>query len=67
MVNQQLTAAVKQIALENGLLVTKEFGSAIRISWLLTLADLDADRPSGEDACDHCLRCLDACPVNALV
>jgi len=51
---------------ENGLLVTKEFGSAIRLSGLLTTADLDADPPSGEDACDHCLRCIDACPVNAL-
>jgi epoxyqueuosine reductase QueG len=51
---------------ENGLLVTKEFGSAIRIAGLLTLADLNADRPSDEDACDHCLRCIDACPANAL-
>ena len=51
---------------ENGLLVTKEFGSAIRISGLLTLADLDADRPSDEDVCDHCLRCIEACPVNAI-
>jgi epoxyqueuosine reductase QueG len=51
---------------ENGLLVTKECGSAIRISGLLTLADLNADPPLDEDVCDHCSRCVDACPVNAL-
>jgi len=51
---------------ENGLLVTKEFGSAIRISGLLTLADLEADSPLSEDACDHCKRCMEACPVGAL-
>ena len=51
---------------ENGLLVTKEFGSAIRISGVVTTAALEPDHPLKEDACDHCGRCLDACPVSAL-
>jgi epoxyqueuosine reductase QueG len=51
---------------ENGLLVTKAFGSAIRIAGLVTAADLKADPPLGEDVCDHCMRCTDACPVQAL-
>ena len=51
---------------ENGLLVTPEYGSAIRISGLVTAAGLQADTPLKQDACDHCLRCAEACPVEAL-
>ena len=51
---------------ENGLLVTPEFGSAIRISGLVTTAELQADSPLKQDTCDHCMRCAEACPVNAL-
>lgn len=51
---------------ENGLLVTPEFGSAIRMSGLVTTAGLQADTPLKQDICDHCLRCAEACPVNAL-
>jgi epoxyqueuosine reductase QueG len=45
---------------ENGLLITKEFGSAIRISGLLTSADLEADSPLEEDVCNHCMSCVEA-------
>ena len=51
---------------ENGLLITKEFGSAIRISGLLTSADLEADSPLEEDVCNHCMSCVEACPSGAL-
>jgi epoxyqueuosine reductase len=52
---------------ENGLLVTREFGSAIRISGLVTTADLEPDPPLPEDVCDHCMACVAACPANALL
>jgi epoxyqueuosine reductase QueG len=51
---------------ENGLLITKQFGAAIRISGLVTSAELKADMPSDEDVCDHCMRCVEACPARAL-
>jgi len=52
---------------ENGLLITKEFGAAIRISGLVTSADLEDDLALEEDVCDHCMRCIEACPVGALL
>ena len=51
---------------ENGLLVTREYGAAIRLSGVLTRAELVPDAPLTEDACDHCGRCLAACPPEAL-
>lgn len=51
---------------ENGLLRTREFGAAVRISGVVTTAGLEADSPLEEDACDHCMRCVEACPVGAL-
>ena len=47
---------------ENGLLVIKEFGSAILISGLLILAALDTDTASREIICDHCMCCVETCP-----
>jgi epoxyqueuosine reductase QueG len=51
---------------ENGLLITKEFGAAIRISGLVTSAELKSDQALDVDRCDHCMRCIEACPVEAL-
>ncbi len=51
---------------ENGLLITKEFGAAIRMSGLLTSGALEADSPLEEDICSHCMRCIEACPSGAL-
>lgn len=51
---------------ENGLLVTRDYGSAVRLVGVLTTAPLNPDAPLQEDCCDHCGRCLAACPVSAL-
>ena len=51
---------------ENGLLITRKFGAAIRISGLVTSADLQADSALDEEVCDHCMGCIEACPVGAL-
>lgn len=51
---------------ENGLLVTREFGSATRISGLVTSAKLLPDAPLAEDICDHCMKCVESCPTGAL-
>jgi len=51
---------------ENGLLVTKEFGAAIRLSGVVTSAELEVDPPLDEDVCDHCMRCIEVCPAKAL-
>ena len=51
---------------ENGLLVTPEFGSAVRVSGVVTAAELPGDPPVEEDVCDHCMRCIEVCPTGAL-
>jgi epoxyqueuosine reductase QueG len=51
---------------ENGLLVTRALGSAVRVSGVVTDAELAADPPSEQDVCDHCMRCVEACPAGAL-
>lgn len=51
---------------ENGLLVTKEYGAAVRLSGLVTAADLDPDSPLNENICDKCMGCVGGCPSNAL-
>ncbi len=51
---------------ENGLLVTKRFGAAVRLAGVVTEADLPPDSPLSEDLCDHCGRCVEVCPAAAL-
>jgi len=51
---------------ETGALVTKKYGQAVRLSGVVTTAVLSPDSPLKEDVCDHCMRCVEACPVNAL-
>lgn len=51
---------------ENGLLVTRNYGAAVRICGVATDASLEADAPLVEDVCDHCLDCVRSCPPQAL-
>ena len=48
------------------LLVTPQYGGAVRISSLLTDAPLPADRPVNASRCGGCSVCVDNCPGEAL-
>ncbi|MBZ9635012.1 epoxyqueuosine reductase [Clostridium sp. FP1] len=50
---------------KSALLVTEEFGSAIRISSLLTNAPLNVGIPINESRCGECCICKLACPAKA--
>jgi epoxyqueuosine reductase len=47
------------------LLVTKRFGSAIRLTSVLTDAPIITGRPVNESLCGQCTCCIDACPARA--
>lgn len=51
---------------KNGLLVTPEYGSAVRISSLLTDAPLACDKMITESGCKGCSVCVQKCPAQAL-
>lgn len=48
------------------LLITEEYGSAIRITSILTDAPLEADTPNNESKCGNCMLCTNACPAQAV-
>jgi epoxyqueuosine reductase len=47
------------------LLVTKRFGSAVRLTTVLTDAPLVPGRPVDASLCSHCTHCIEACPAHA--
>jgi epoxyqueuosine reductase QueG len=47
------------------LLVTKKYGSAVRLGTVITNAPLTPGKPVNESLCAHCTRCVDACPAKA--
>ncbi len=49
----------------NNLLVTKEFGSRVRLATVLTDLLLPADGP-GAEGCGSCRACVDLCPAGAI-
>ncbi len=48
------------------MLVTQEYGSAVRLSALLTDAPLDCARPVDESSCGDCAECVRHCPASAV-
>lgn len=50
----------------NNMLLTKEYGPRVRFGTVLTSAAIPADEMMEEQLCTRCMRCVDACPVNAL-
>ncbi len=47
------------------LLVTERFGSAVRLTTVLTDAELSVGKPVNESRCGDCTACVDACPGHA--
>jgi len=47
------------------LLVTREFGSAVRLTTVLTDADLPPGKPAESSKCGSCVDCVEACPAHA--
>ena len=48
------------------LLVTPHHGPRVNLIAVLTDAELDYDEPFQEDLCKDCMKCVKACPANAL-
>jgi epoxyqueuosine reductase len=48
------------------LLVTREFGSALRLCSVLTEAPLTPAKPVTASACGACVKCVEACPAAAV-
>ena len=50
----------------NCLLVTPEFGGAVRLGSIVTNAPLPADQPVAQSRCGGCHLCVDKCPAHAI-
>jgi epoxyqueuosine reductase QueG len=51
---------------ENNVLLTKEYGPRVRFTSIFTTAQIEGDKITGVDLCNHCQRCVTHCPVNAI-
>jgi len=51
---------------KSALLVTDTYGSAIRVSSILTDAPLDTAQPIDKSKCGDCVACTNACPAGAV-
>jgi epoxyqueuosine reductase len=50
---------------KNALVITKPFGSAIRLTTVLTDAPLETGHPFDESKCGTCTACIEICPAQA--
>ncbi|MBN2591105.1 MAG: epoxyqueuosine reductase [Sedimentisphaerales bacterium] len=51
---------------KSALLITKQYGPAIRLGTVLTNAELEIGKPIKNSQCGQCRNCMDACPANAI-
>ncbi len=51
---------------KNALIINPTFGPWIRLTLVLTNAEMTPDKPFNQDLCGNCENCIKACPVGAL-
>jgi epoxyqueuosine reductase len=51
---------------KSALLVTKQYGSAVRFSSIITDAELQCAKPIDNSSCGNCTACTNACPGKAI-
>jgi epoxyqueuosine reductase QueG len=51
---------------KSALLITREYGPAIRLGTVLTDAPLETEYPVDHSYCGHCTECVDRCPATAI-
>ena len=51
---------------KNGLVVTKKYGSAVRIGVVLTDVPLECCEQTLLSRCSRCIRCVEQCPADAI-
>ncbi|PKM49041.1 MAG: epoxyqueuosine reductase [Firmicutes bacterium HGW-Firmicutes-7] len=52
---------------KNALLITKSFGSAIRLTTVLTNIEFSSAEPIKTSLCGSCQACVEGCPANAII
>jgi len=52
---------------KSALLITKEYGPAVRLGSVLTDAQFETGKPIDTSHCGDCHRCVDRCPAGAIV
>lgn len=50
----------------NNLLLHPQYRTRIRLSSVITVAELEYDTPLEQNVCDNCMKCVDICPAGAL-
>jgi epoxyqueuosine reductase len=51
---------------KNNLLITRQYGPAVRLVTVLTDAPVTTGQPIDKSVCGHCRHCVEACPAHAL-
>jgi len=52
---------------KSGLLVTPEYGAAVRLASVLTDAEMETAAPTEVSSCGDCRRCVERCPAQAVM
>ena len=51
---------------KSALLITEEYGPAVRLGSVLTDAELETGEPMNTSRCSNCHKCVDCCPAQAI-